>query len=223
MKANIDLANFSKDMTNIIKYSEGFLEGAQRAKGKLLANIGKHAVEAIKEFIDASARMDPRMLHHVYEWNQVGSPNARLFDIDYNVNGSGLSIGGTFRQSTIVKPGSTTPFYDKARIMEEGIPVRIRPVNKKALAFNDDGEEVVIAGEVTVMEPGGPDVQGSFEKTLDLFMTRYFSQSFLESSGIKQYLKDTKVFKRNLTAGKNRGRAHGVSVGYRWMARAGVN
>ena len=33
------------------------------------------------DFIDSQARTKPKSLHHVYEWNKTGSPDARLFTL----------------------------------------------------------------------------------------------------------------------------------------------
>jgi len=139
MRAVFSSAQFKKEMTNIVDYSMGFLEGIQRGKTVFLKTLGLETVELMKEFIDSNARVNPDMLHHIYEWNQTGSPSARLYDISYTTSNLGLSFRSSFRQSTSIKNGSRVPFYDKARIMEEGIPVIIRPRVAQALAFEDGG------------------------------------------------------------------------------------
>jgi hypothetical protein len=75
---------------------------------------------------------------------------------------------------------------------------------------------------IKVTNPGGVEAQGGFEKTMDLFFNKYFSQSFLRTSGVAQYLENPVVYKKNLRAGKTRGRSKGLSVGYTWVANAGV-
>ena len=32
-------------------------------------------------YVDSQARVNPKSLHHVYEWKKVGVPSARLFDL----------------------------------------------------------------------------------------------------------------------------------------------
>jgi len=81
MRAVFNSAQFKKEMNNMVDYSMGFLEGIQRGKTVFLKTIGVETVELMKEFIDSNARVNPDMLHHVYEWNQTGSPSARLYDI----------------------------------------------------------------------------------------------------------------------------------------------
>jgi len=222
MRTVFNSNQFKKEMNNIVDYSLGFLEGIQRGKTVFLKTVGMETVELMKEFIDSNARVNPEMLHHIYEWNQTGSPSARLYDISYTTSNLGLSFRSSFSQSTSIKNGSRTPFYDKARIMEEGIPVTIRPRVAQVLAFEDDGETVFTRGPVEVANPGGTEVHGGFEKVFDMFFNRYFSQAFLRVSGVAQYLENPQLYKKNMQSGKKMGRSKGVSTGYRWIANAGV-
>lgn len=218
----INSAAFNRDMDNIINYAIGYLEGVKAGKKTFLDSLGASAIETLKQYIDANARMSPEMLHHVYEWNQVGSPAARLFDITYTVSNLGLSLKSSFSQSSSIKNGSKVPFYDKARIMENGIPVTIRPRAASVLAFEVDGEQVFTKSPVEIDNPGGTAVEGGFEKAFDSFFNNYFSQSFLRSSGIAQYLESPTLFKKNLAAGKRGGKTVGYNTGFRWIANAGL-
>jgi hypothetical protein len=213
---------FKRDMNNIVNYSIGFIEGVQRGKTVFLKTLGMETVEVMKEFIDSNARVNPQMLHHIYEWNLTGSPDARLYDISYTVSNLGLSFKSSFSQSRSIKDGSRTPFYDKARIMENGIPVTIRPKSAQVLAFDDNGETVFTRGPVEVLNPGGTEVEGGFEKTFDMFFNRYFSQAFLRTSGIARYLENPQVYKKNMPEGKRIGKSKGLATGYRWIANAGI-
>jgi hypothetical protein len=213
---------FKKDMNNIVNYSIGFLDGVHKGKTVFLKTLGMETVEVMKEFIDSNARVNPQMLHHIYEWNLTGSPEARLYDISYTVSNLGLSFKSSFSQSRSIKDGSRTPFYDKARIMENGIPVTIRPKTAQVLAFDDNGETVFTRGPVEVLNPGGTEVEGAFEKTFDMFFNRYFSQAFLRTSGIARYLENPQVYKKNMPEGKRVGKSKGISTGYRWIANAGL-
>jgi hypothetical protein len=222
MRAVFNSNQFKKEMNNIVEYSVGFLEGIQKGKTLFLKTVGLETVELMKEFIDSNARVNPEMLHHIYEWNQTGSPKARLYNISYTTSNLGLSFKSSFSQSTSIKNGSRTPFYDKARIMEEGIPVTIRPKVAEVLVFDENGETVFTKGPVRVDNPGGSQVEGGFEKVFDMFFNRYFSQAFLRVSGIAKYLENPEVYRRDMNAGKSLGRSKGVSTGYRWIANAGV-
>lgn len=209
-------------MNNIVNYSIGFLDGVQKGKTVFLKTMGMETVEVMKEFIDSNARVNPQMLHHIYEWNLTGSPDARLYDISYTVSNLGLSFKSSFSQSRSIKDGSRTPFYDKARIMENGIPVTIRPRSAQVLAFDDNGETVFTRGPVEILNPGGTEVEGGFEKVFDMFFHKFFSQAFLRTSGIAKYLENPQVYKKNMPAGKKLGRSKGISTGYRWIANAGL-
>jgi len=216
-----DDKQFMNEMKNVINYSIGFLDGTKAGKQAMIDNIGKTTVEMLKDFIDLNARMDPQKLHHVYEWYQTGSPDARLFDIEYTATGSGLSINSSFRQSSSVKAGSSTPFYDKARIMENGIPVVIRPKRASVLAFDDNGEKVFTKNPVYIENPGGDAVQNGYEETFNMFFDRYFNQSFLQVTGISDSIKDMSLFKRYLSTGSKAGKSIGYKAGYRWISNAG--
>jgi hypothetical protein len=214
--------SFMKEMENVIKYSVGYLDGVQVGKKEFLRNIGHSTIELLKQYIDTNARVNPAMLHHVYEWEKTGSPSARLFDITYTISNLGLSLRSTFSQSQSIKRGSNVPFYDKARLMESGTPVVIRPKRAQVLAFTDEsGNEVFTRGPISVLNPGGDEVEGGFEKTFDNFFNLYFSQVFLNSSGILGYLDSPILYKKNLAAGSRGGKAVGYDTGYRWIASAG--
>lgn len=221
ISVSFDDTKFFNDLTNFIKYSNGFVEGITAGKKEMLKNLAKPISEILKKYIDSEARADELMLHHVYEWYNVASPNARLFDVKYVITETGISFSSTFRQSSSIKNGSTVPFYDKARIMEQGIPVTIKP-NKRVLAFEDNGETVFTSSPVKVDNPGGDQVAGSYEKTFNSFFENYFSQSFLNVTGIKRYLENPLVFKKELHAAKTGGRSLGFRIGYNWIASAGI-
>jgi len=219
----IDDAKFMKEMNNLMEYSVGFLEGAKRGKVELLKEVGMKTKEILEEYIDSSARVSPDLLHHVYEWYQTGSPEARLFDINYHAAAGSLSINATFRQSDTIKNGSKVPFYNKAVVMERGISVTVTPRSSQVLAFEDNGEQVFTRQPVTIDNPGGSQVAGSFEKVFTEFFERYFTQSFMVTSGIDQRIRNASAFVRGFGRGKSLGKSHGNQVGYRWVAgKAGI-
>lgn len=222
MRVSIQTNNFEKELLNIANYSLGFLEGAQKGKKVFLDNLGRGVIFALGQYVDVEARANKEALHHVYEWYQTGSPQARLFDITYTVSNLGLSLNSTFRQSRTIQQDATTPFYNKAKIMENGIPVVIRPKKNSVLRFYEGGETVFTSKPVTVRNPGGNQVEGSFERIFDEFMTRYFTQAFLRASGISNYISNPVIYKKNLPAGAKQGRPKGVSTGYKWITNAKI-
>jgi len=222
LSVRFDDGQFAKDMFNVMQYATGFLEGAQAGKTQLFHLIAGETIELAKKYIDSSARGNPALLHHVYEWYRTGSPDARLYDIDYTVSKLGLSFRSTFSQSMSIQTGSKEPFYNKARIMEEGAPVTIKPKNSKVLSFQSDGDEEVFTKKpVRVDNPGGNSA-GEFERAFDTFFASYFSQAYLRSSGIMEFISKPTAFKRNMKSGKKGGKSTGFRTGYRWIANGGV-
>jgi len=222
LSVRIDSRQFQREINNIMEYSAGFLDGIQKGKIELYASLAPKISELASQFIDVNARMSPELLHHIYEWEKVGSPQARLFDLDYKISNIGITFTSSLKQSTSIKNGSNVPFYDKARIMEEGIPVTIVPKQAQALRFTDNDEEVFTKTPVTVFNPGGQ-TQEQFEQVFDNFFNKYFTQAFLRTSGIAAYLENPVAYKKNLDRGKRLGKSAGVSTGFKWMANAGVN
>jgi hypothetical protein len=168
MRVTMNANTLEKQLTNIVKYSTGFLEGAKSGKKVFLNNLGGSVIEVLNAYVDAMARSDRDALHHVYEWYQTGSPAGRLFDLGYTVSNAGLSLKSSFRQSNTVAENSTEPFYNKARIMENGIAVTISP-KRKALVFEEGGETIFVSRPITINNPGGTAVEGSYERVFDSF------------------------------------------------------
>lgn len=222
MRVITNSKQFELQMNNIVKYSMGFLDGVQKGKTVFLKNLGLGTIQALAAYVDVSAKGNPRALHHIYEWYQTGSPSARLFDLDYTVSNLGLSITSTFKQSRTLKEDSNEPFYNKASIMERGIPVTITPKRSSVLVFQEGGNTIFTKNPITVRDPGGDQVQGSFEKTVDEFILRYFKQSFLRASGIYDYIKKPVLYKQNIKAGSKLGRSKGIDTGFKWIANAKI-
>ena len=222
MIVNTNTASFTKQINNIINYSFGFLEGINRGKKIFLDKLGQGVIQSLSQYIDVQARSNPKALHHVYEWNQTGSPSARLFDLRYTVSNLGLSLNSTFKQSRTVSENMTAPFYDKARIMENGIPVTIAPTKSKVLKFNGPSGEIFTSKPIKVENPGGDEVYRGFESVFDEFMMRYFKQSFLRASGLYDYIKKPTLYKKNLRAGSRMGRNKGIDTGFKWITNATI-
>ena len=221
MRVRMNTKALEADLANLVEYSVGYLDGIQKGKKEFLNGLGVITIQALGQYIDASARGNREALHHVYEWYQEGSPSARLFDLQYTVSNLGLSIGSTFRQSSTMSRDANKSFYDKARIMELGLSVIVKPKGDNPLVFEAGGETVFTKKPVTIEAPGGIETQGSYERVFDQFMLQYFKQSFLKASGIYDYIKKPVLYKKNFKAGiKGGGRSKGYQTGYRWIANA---
>jgi hypothetical protein len=222
MNIVMNTKSLEKIIGNAIDYSVGFLDGAQKGKSVFLKNLGNSVVGILKDYVDVEARSNPQALHHIYEWYQVGSPKARLYDFTYTVSNVGLSFRSSFKQSKSLPSGSLVPFENKAKIMEDGTPVTISPVRSDVLAFEADGQTVFTRRDIDVLNPGGTQVQGSFEKVADEFFRVYFKQSFLKSSGLYSYIKKPVIYKKNFRTGSRAGRSVGVETGFKWIANAHI-
>jgi hypothetical protein len=209
--------DFKNQMNNLVRYTEGFLEGAQKGKNQFLKQMGESVKEVLENFIDSNARVNSEALHHVYEWYQAGNPESRLFEITCTVSNLGLSLKSNFSQSKSIADGSSEPFYDKARVMESGISIIIRPKSAEFLRFEKSGDTVFTPNPIAVPSPGGASTTGGFEKVFDSFFNNYFKQSFLQSSGIRRAFSDISIYKKNLQSGMKAGRSVGLAAGYRWI------
>lgn len=219
--ATFDDRSFNKIMTNIVNYSLGFTEGVQKGKTRLLNSIADEAISILEEYLDSSARVDPASLSHVYEWDSSGDSSARLFELEKQVSKNKIRIFANLLQSQSIKDGSTTPFYDKASIMEKGIPVIIKPKNSMVLAFDQNGETIFTSKEVRVNNPGGEAAEGGFEKAFNSFFNGFASQAILRSGNIANYISNPQDYVKNLRAGSVGGKMTGISTGYNWISRAG--
>jgi hypothetical protein len=157
--------------------------------------VSKRFVVAVDKF----ASMNPKAMHHVYEWNMIGRPNGRLFVLNRTKLMSGTSlIQVSFLKSKVpvpvdpelIVPGksgkfvnSKNVFKNKAEIMENGTPVdyvaqKFQPfITLEGMKFIRPGQRVYI------QYPGGKYVKKSFEN----FMTAWYaknSQPIMDSSGL---------------------------------------
>lgn len=221
MKVILHTANFDRDMKNFLDYSMGFLEGIEDGKPAFFKEFARGTIAGLNKYIDSTARMNQQAMHHVYEWYKTGSPEARLFKITSLENANGIQIRSTFTQSKTLAKNSKQIFANKASVMENGMPIHISP-KKGVLAFEVDGETVFTRKEITIANPGGPSVAGSYQKAFDSFFQNYFSQSFLRASGILNYLDDISVYKTHLAAGVKSGKGIGKSAGYKWIVNAKI-
>jgi hypothetical protein len=222
MRVSLNTKQLEKQLFNITQYSFGFIEGTTRGKKAFLNNLGRGVIDSLAQYIDANARMNKEALHHVYEWYQTGSPSARLFNLTYTVSNLGLSVNSTFSQSKSVSNQSYEPFYNKARIMEKGVPIKINPTGNGVLAFENNGEMIYTKKGIDIQNPGGPEVAGAYEKVFDDFFGRYFTQAFLRASGLYDYIENPKIYKKDFASGSKQGRSQGIKTGYTWITNAKI-
>lgn len=147
--------------------------------------------------VDRYSVRNPKRMHHVYEWGQIGNPSARLFVIKREgILGGTLDIDVSFKMSRKPVPipseltgmqgnrsvSSKSIFKDKANVMESGRSVKF--IAKKVLTFlGDDGQVFVAPGtQITINNPGGVQTKNAFQT----FMVEWYiqnAQSVMDSSG----------------------------------------
>jgi hypothetical protein len=194
--ARVKANDVIKMLKNSVEYSSAFASELNKSKGILNQKLGVGSIEAFYDYLDSLARSHPGMLHHVYEWGQVGDPFGRLYDLSLSVNNTSAVIGAEFLQSRVPSPTSTEPFYDKALVMEEGGTIVINEVEAKALFFEIDGEEFFRSGPIIIANPGGEATRGSFLQAFDEFYGSYFTEVHLKAIRFYQYFANPKVFEK---------------------------
>ena len=138
------------------------------------------------EYVDSQARVKPRSLHHVYEWNKTGIPASRLFSlytINYNFKLSKSSV-----PSKNKKQKKRYVFANKAEVMEQGMPIVIRPKSAERLVFELDGETVFMpkGTSVTVRRPGGAQSTHQFSLSYGRYFGGQMVNSSIKSSGLQR-------------------------------------
>lgn len=216
--------DLNKKLTNLNQYSKGFFDGIQINRYSFNNQLALLTKQALEKYIDTKARMEPESLHHVYEWNMVGNPSGRLFDIEYQVGTNVINFYGNFLPSQSISDSSEEPFIEKAEIMENQIQIQIEPRLDSALAFEVDGEQVFSMNSITIDNPGGNEVSGSFGRVVEDFFNIYFNTTFLRQSGILEQLQNPKEYADGFVAGvTGGGYITGKSSAKKYMSiRAGI-
>jgi hypothetical protein len=219
IKTKINSSELIKILNNTASYSEGFIQGIELNRIELNKILGGYTAEALGEYIDSKARMNPNELHHIYEWKRVGNKSARLFNINVNATKYSITFNGRFYQSKSSSSESGQIFANKAEIMENGISVIVSPKNSNVLAFEDNGETVFTTNSVRISHPGGTEVEGSFGRTMEEFFDKYFIYSILEP--LIKRLSNPKEFSKFYPQGAKSGYSAGVMAGRRYFNMMG--
>ena len=162
-------------------------------QSKFQSVIFKQLEQDFGLYIDSQARVNPKSLHHIYEWNKTGNPESRLFKLNV-INSSGLSfqIGSKFLLSKSSVPSSAGRkryvFANKASIMEAGMPLVIRPRAAERLVFETSTGVVYMpkGASVTVTRPGGGKATGRFQIAYARFFTSNLVNLSIKNSGFQR-------------------------------------
>jgi hypothetical protein len=219
--ARIKGDNVIKMLRNSVEYTGAFASELKRNQDILNRKIGEESIDVFYEYLDGLARSHPGMLHHVYEWGNVGNPTERLFELTMAVNKSSAVISAEFLQSRTPSPTSSEPFYDKAQVMEDGQTVTINQVEANVLFFEIDGEEFFRSGPIVIANPGGEATRGSFLQAFDEFYGAYFTEVYLKAIRFYQYFANPKAFETYFaSATKGGASSKGRKAALSWIMNA---
>ena len=219
IKLKIKNDELSKILQNTVFYSDGFLQGIDLNRVEFNKVLGGYAAEALGEYIDSKARMNPQALHPVYEWKNTGNKDSRLFNINVNATNYSITFDGKFLSSREPSSESGQVFSNKAELMENGMSVTVTPKNSKVLVFEDKGETVFTTNSIYIAHPGGDYVAGSFGKVVEEFFDSYFKVSILEP--LMKKLSNPKEFSLMFPQGARSGRSAGVLAGRKYFTYYG--
>lgn len=197
-------------LNNLVDYTDGFIKETQAQESTVVNKLSKSSVNGFYEYLDQLARVNPGMLHHVYEWGMVGDPSSRLYELKRTLTKKTATISADFLLSQTPSPTSDQVFYDKATVMEEGITVIVNEVNAEALFFEIDGVEYFRTGPIVIENPGGPDVRGSFVEQFEEFYNTYFDKIYLNAIRFYQYFMDAKPYEQNFNVAMKSNNANGI-------------
>ena len=201
-RVNINSKRAMKTLNNVVRYSEGFLKESKARESFVASKLAGASINGFYQYLDSLARTNPSMLHHVYEWGQVGDPGARLVELKKIISAGGkAAIDADLLTSSSVPEGGSEPFYEKAQIMEEGIPVVINEVNAQAMFFQVDGEEFFRVGPIVVENPGGEATRGSFIRAFEEFYNVYFDQMYLRAIRFYDHFSNANAYAKNFNSG----------------------
>jgi hypothetical protein len=222
INTRIDPRELIKTLDNIVDYSSGFTKGITKKRTNFNRQLGSFIEDALYKYVDAKARANPEALHHIYEWGMTGNPTGRLFELSMSYTQRSIYFASNFLQSNTTSKTSTEPFSEKAQIMESGLQITITPRNSDVLAFEDDGEMVFTSGSVTIENPGGEAVAGSFEKVVKDFFENYLVVGLLRGSGLFDRLSYPKEYVNSFSQGAKTGESTGISAGMRYLDIGGI-
>ena len=219
ISVKIDGKQATKMLKNLVEYTDGFVTETKAQQGTVAAKLSKLSVDGFYEYLDQLARVNPGMLHHVYEWGRVGDPDSRLYELKRKLSNKSAVVTADFLESQTETPTSDHIFYDKAKIMEEGITVIVNEVQAEALFFEVDGVEYFRSGPIVIENPGGPNVRGAFVEHFEEFYNTYFDKVYLNAIRFYQYFMDAKPYEQNFAGAMKSGNARSIGrkTAFSWI------
>jgi len=192
------------DTRQLVKDLDGLVAGIEElTKPKVLDEISR-AIFIItgKRFmidIDNYSRLNPKKMHHVYEWGGIGKSNSRLFILERDSILSGsLIISTKFLPSrmpvpidpSLLTPGKTgksvskrSVFANKAAVMEAGTPVSFNAQRVLAIVGSSGIAFIAPGTQVNILHPGGLQTKNAFASYLLEWYTKN-GNLIMDSSGL---------------------------------------
>lgn len=191
------------DSKQLVDQLEGFVTSLDELKSPAVLSQVARATFAItgERFMIAAdnyARMNPKKMHHVYEWGRIGDFEARLFVLERSqILYGDLIVSAKFLPSRMPVPinpallqagrtgkvvSRTSVFKNKAEVMEAGAPVSFQA--KRVLAFmGNNGIAFVAPGtQINILHPGGIQTRNAFASfMLEWYMNN--GNTVMDSSG----------------------------------------
>lgn len=206
----IDGKEAKKVLHNLVEYTDGFITETKAQQSTITQRMTDLSIDHFYSYLDQLARVNPGMLHHVYEWGRVGDPQSRLYELKRKLTKNTGLVTADFLPSEMPSPNSDQVFYDKANVMEDGIPITINEVNAEALFFEIDGVEYFRTGPIVIENPGGPEVRGAFVQQFEEFYNVYFDNVYLKAIRFYQYFMDPKPYEQNFAGAMKSGSAKAI-------------
>ena len=209
-------------LNNLVKYSDGFIKETKAKEGYVAGKIAGASIEGFYDFLDMMARTNPEMLHHIYEWHEIGVPEARLVELRKITSGKKVLISSEFLMSFSVQNGAEEPFDQKAYIMENQIEVEPMAKYAKAMHFFWNGEEYFRAGPLVVENPGGEETYQGFLKVFQDFYRTYLDNVYLRSIGFCDHFSRPGSYYKNFDSAVKQGGASskGRKTALAWVLSA---
>jgi hypothetical protein len=162
-------------------------------QNKFSSMIFKQIEQDFGNYIDAKARIAPKSLHHVYEWQKTGEKESRIFQLNkLSQDNLSFRIGYSFNMSKSLVPTNKGKhrhvFANKASVMEAGVPIVISPRSAERLVFDTGGYTVFMpkGASVTVRRPGGTRSKDSFKTAYKHFFTGDLVNQSIKKSGFQR-------------------------------------
>jgi hypothetical protein len=170
------------------------LETSKSFKARFNQIVFDQVEKDFGDYVDAQARIKPKSLHHVYEWQKTGNKENRLFRLNKIESlDLGFGVSYKFNQSKTAVTNKYSKrkyvFKNKAEIMEKGIPVVVSPRFAERLVFDSGlGYTVYMpkGASVTITRPGGVAAKQSFDTAYKRFFSSNLVNISIKKSGFQK-------------------------------------